>query len=309
MATAFPTAAGFRNIGSADMRYIPELFSGKMLKLYYDRTVLGAIANTDYEGEISKYGDTVIIRGLPTITINDYQKGQTLQHQQPEAPSDTLVIDHGKYWAFVTEKLDDKQTDIKGYIEKWAAEGAKALAKVIDTDVLAYAPTAAHASNQGAAAGAVSGAFSLGTTSSPITLTASTILGYIVDCGTVLDELNVPDEGRFFIIPPRIAGLIKKSDLKDASLSGDAKSTLRSGVLGMVDRFTFYSSNLLASGTAAGCVKMLFGTKDALSFATQMTEKESLPNPFGFGTLHRGLNVYGRKVLKSEALGVLHGKI
>ena len=35
-------------------------------------TVLAAISNTAYEGEIKNQGDTVHIRTKPTITINDY---------------------------------------------------------------------------------------------------------------------------------------------------------------------------------------------------------------------------------------------
>jgi hypothetical protein len=100
--------------------------------------------------------------------------------------------------------------------------------------------------------------------------------------------------------------LIKKSDIKDASLTGDAKSVLRNGLVGMIDRFTIYNSNLL-SGTAAAGVYMLFGHKDATSFATQLTENKVLDNPNGFGMLHRGLQVYGYKVVKPEALGVLFG--
>ena len=40
-------------------------------------------------------------------------------------------------------------------------------------------------------------------------------------------------------------------------------------------------------------------------FATQLTETKTLDNPNGFGMLHRGLQVYGYKVCKSEALGLL----
>jgi len=50
MPGVYPPTAGFRNIGSSTMRYIPELYSGKLLVKFYSATVFGAIANTDYEG-------------------------------------------------------------------------------------------------------------------------------------------------------------------------------------------------------------------------------------------------------------------
>lgn len=309
MAAEFPAVAGFRNIGSDSMRFIPELFSGKLIKKYYDRTVLGAVTNTDYEGEIKKFGDTVIIRGRPTMTIRDYKKGQTLVNEQPEAVSKTLVIDQGKYWSFVTDDVDDRQTDLKGYISDWAADAAAQLEIAIDTLVLAYMATKPHAKNTGSTAGVKSGAFTLGVTATPLTMTKANILDLIVDAGTVLDEQNVPVDGRFFTIPPRIAGLIKKSDLKDASLSGDAKSTIRTGVLGSIDRFTLIVSNLLAAGSDAAGTACLFGHKDATTFATQITERKMQDNPNGFGKLHRGLSVFGREVIKTEALGVAYLKV
>ena len=106
-----------------------------------------------------------------------------------------------------------------------------------------------------------------------------------------------------------MAGLIKKSDIKDASLAGDGTSIMRNGRLGMIDRFTLYMSNLLTSTSDSGhtCFSMLFGTKHALTFASQLVENENLMNPWGFGRLYRGLQVFGYEVIKPEALGVLYG--
>ena len=47
--------------------FIPEIWSGKLLEKFYAATILAAIANTDYEGEIKSKGDTVHIRTRPTI--------------------------------------------------------------------------------------------------------------------------------------------------------------------------------------------------------------------------------------------------
>lgn len=309
MAAVFPASPGFRNIGNSTMLYIPTLYSGKMLKKYYDTTVLGAVTNTEYEGEIKKYGDTVIVRTVPTITIRDYQKGQTLVNEQPESVAVTLQIDQGKYWSFVSEDVDKIQTDLKGTIEAWAKDGASQMRIVLDTNVLTYMAANPHASNTGATAGVKSGAFSLGVTGTCLSLASVDILDLIVDCGTVLDEQNVPEENRFFLIPPRVAGKIKKSDLQDASLSGDGTSILRSGRLGVIDRFELFSSNLLPAATESGGVACLFGHKDATTFATQLVESKVQDNPNGFGSLHRGLQVFGRAVLKPEALGVTYVKL
>lgn len=300
-------AAGKVNIGSTTMRYIPALYAGKLLKKFYSNTVLSAICNTDYEGEIRKYGDTVHIRATPDITIRDYSKGMTLTNEQPESTAVTLEISKGKYWSFVTERVDKIQTDLKTFVNKWTDDAAEQLKISVDSDVLGNVYADSSAYNQGATAGYKNSNINLGASGAALAVSKTNVLDTFVDCGTVLDEIDCPEAGRFLVISPWIAGLIKKSDLKDASLAGDNESIMRSGYLGRIDRFTLFVSNLL-TGTATAGTYCLFGTKDAISFASQLTENETLPNPNGFGTLHRGLQVYGYKVVKPEALGTLYAK-
>ena len=40
-------------------KFIPEIWSGKLIEKFYASTVLAAISNTDYEGEIKNQGDKV----------------------------------------------------------------------------------------------------------------------------------------------------------------------------------------------------------------------------------------------------------
>jgi hypothetical protein len=105
--------------------------------------------------------------------------------------------------------------------------------------------------NKGATAGKVSANIDLGASGAPAVLTPATVLNYIVDLGTCLDEYNIPETGRWLIIPPWAAGMIKKSDLRNASISGDGVSLMRNGRLGMIDRFTLYASNLLPTAPKA----------------------------------------------------------
>jgi len=125
-----------------------------------------------------------------------------------------------------------------------------------------------------------------------------------VDCGTVLDEQNVPETGRWFVIPTWMAGMIKKSDVKDASMMGDGTSVLRNGRIGMIDRFTLYSSNLLYK--TSNKFVALFGVRDAITFATQIVKTDHIPTPSdAFAERVRGLQVYGYKTIKPEAYGAL----
>jgi hypothetical protein len=115
-----------------------------------------------------------------------------------------------------------------------------------------------------------------------------------------------------------------QSSIAQAYFSGDQSSTIRTGKIGMLDRFTVYVSNLLPRGAAGkalvsgltdtstgGSVSqakarrtMIAGTKAAVSFAMTVNKTEPLRNQTDFGDIVRGLAVYGRKVVKPQALVV-----
>lgn len=300
----FPVDTGIKNYSSSGAnntsKFIPQIWSGKLVESLYDATVFGEIANTDYEGEIKAHGDEVIIRTVPAITIRNYVKGQTLTYEQPESPNASLKIDQGKYFAFEVKAIDKYQSDLN-LMDDWATDGGERMKIAVDTDVLGAIYTDAHANNAGATAGRKSGNINLGTTGTPLALTKANVIDAIVDYNTVLDEQNVGETGRWGVIPARMAGLIKKSDLKDASLTGDSQSILRNGRIGMIDRMTLYISNNLT--VASGKWNVIFGHKAGLTFAGQITEMEEMPNPNDFGRLIRSLFVYGFEVIKPECIG------
>ena len=299
---AYPVAPGRPDYSG---NFLPEIWSGKLIENFYDSTVLAAISNTDYEGEIRNQGDTVNIRTQPNITIREYVKGQNLVVENPDAPKLQLVIDKGEYFSCVEDDIDRVQSDIK-LMDMWSKDASEQMKIKIDQRVLTDMLPGIGASNKGATAGQQSAAFNLGTTGSPLTVTkdgasaTTSVVDLIVDMGTVLDEANVPESDRFLIIPARMAGLIKKSELKDASLTGDSVTPVRNGRLGMIDRFTLYVSHNL--NVSSGKTSIIGGHKMGFTFASQMTEMETLRAQSTFGNIIRGLQVYGYKVVKPEAL-------
>lgn len=299
---AFPVTSGHPQYAG---NFIPELWAGKLIEHFYDATILAQISNTEYEGMIKAHGDTVNIRTTPTITIRDYVKGQTLQVERPDSDPLELLIDKGKYFNAVEDDVDAIQTDIK-LMDVWSKDASERMKIEIDQDVLTNMLTDISALNSGLTAGAKTASFNLGTTASPLTVTkdgaggTTSIIDLIVDLGTVLDEANCPESDRYLVLPAKAVGLIKKSELKDASLSGDGVSIARNGKVGMVDRFTIYMSHNLY--TASSKTNIIAGTKRGLTFASQMTKMETLRAESTFGTLIRGLQVYGYKVVKPEAI-------
>ena len=297
----FPVAAG---VSSHSGTYTPEVWSGKLLVKFYTATVFTDISNTDYEGEIKSMGDTVHIRTKLDITIRDYNIGQKLIRERPEPSVVDLLIDKGKYYSFVVNKVQQHQSDIP-FIEAWSDDAGEQMAIKIDLGLLADVYASASSYNKGATAGYRTSSINLGASGAPLGLDKTNILDFLVDCGTVLDEYDIPQSQRWVILPPIFCGMIKKSDLKDASLSGDGTSILRNGKMGMIDRFTLYSSNQIATTTDGSETvhNVMFGHKCAITFASQLVENRTLPNPDDFGDIQEGLQVYGYKVIKAQGLG------
>ncbi|MEO5360623.1 MAG: hypothetical protein H7843_09255 [Nitrospirota bacterium] len=308
---AFPRTAGHPDYSSTGtMKFDRALWSGKLIKKFYRTSVIPFIANVDYEGEIQEQGDLIYIRAVPDITIRDYVKGQKIEYERPETgPALDLVIDKGKYFAFACDDVDKWQSD-SDLLELWSNDASIQLKLVVDSDILSSIPASADAANKGSAAGAISMNIDLGGSGTPVQITKSNVLDYIIDCATILDERNVPETDRWLVIPAWIAAMIKKSDLSNVARTGDEESSIRNGMIGMIDRFTVYSSNYISNVTDSGSLayNVMFGHNSALTFASQILKTETLRSESTFGDLVRGLLVYGYKVIKPEALGVLYAK-
>jgi hypothetical protein len=292
--------------------FIPQIWSGKLVEKFYAATVLSAISNTDYEGEIKNQGDTVKIRTKPTITIRDYLADGDLAVERPAGSVLDLTIDQGKYFNLILDDVMDIQSDLN-LMSMWADDASEQFKITVDTAVLKGIVGGAVSANRGATAGAITSGINLGVTSSgPLALTSAAasgkvdVLDLILRMGQVLDEQNIPETGRWLVLPTWAATLIKKSELRQAYLSGDGVSMLRNGRLGMVDRFTIYSSNLLPAGTAGGLASgeyaIFAGHAHGLTFASQFTKIETIRSERTFGNLLRGLQVYGYKVVDGKAL-------
>lgn len=296
-------AANYPQYADTSIRYIPELFAPATLVKYYANSVVAAITNTKYEGQIKTMGDKVNIRTRPNITIRSYLKGQTLTSEAPESAPVVLSIDQGLYYDFVIDDVDDKQADIV-LSSEFTEDAANQMRIAIDTDVLGSVYADASAYNAGLTAGKISAAYNMGVSGTPLAVTKNNVVEVITAVNAVLDEQNVPDNDRWGVLPAWFRYLIMNSDLKNASITGDAKSIIRNGQIGEIDGTMLYKSNLLSVVTD-GSVKathMLFGQKDSVAFAAQLVKNENLRAPQKFGVEYRGLHVYGRKVVKPEGL-------
>ena len=276
----------FSTGATSEVNFIPEVFSKLMQAKFYKTSVPPAISNSDYEGEISGQGDKVVIRTVPSVTINDYSG--TITTQELTTGKVELLIDKAKYFSFLGDDILQAQSDLD-YVTKASEDAAEGMRVAVETDVLANVVTGAT------------------TVQAQATISASNVLTSILSMSTALDNLNIPEEGRFIVLSPEFISLLKQSELRQAYLTGDAESPLRNGKVGIVDRFTVYQSNMLytpGSGTDSGYTHVLAGHPKAISFASQFTNTETNRMESTFGDQVRGLKVYGSKVVTPDALVV-----
>lgn len=327
----FPVNPPFDTSPAYSGSFIPTLWSGKLLAKFYQNTMLSEIANTDYEGELKNQGDTIRIRLAPSIQIKDYEVGNNLQYEVPTPIFQDMQVNKGKYFGVQVSDVLAYQADMD-LMNMFTEDAAKQLKIAIENEVLFDMTTGTAANgagpadeNKGTTAGALSAAYDLGSDTAPIDqANANNVLKAILRMSVVLDEQNVPEDGRFLVMSPFDRHLLMQSDLAQAYFTGDSASIQRTGRIGMIDRFTVYVSNLLPRGEAAkalvpglqatsagGAVAgakprrmMVAGTKHALSFAMTVNKTEPLRNQTDFGDIVRGLAIYGRRVVKPEAMAV-----
>lgn len=326
MPAVYPVSAPFNTNPSYSGTFIPTIWSAKLNAKFYAASVYGEIANTDWQGDISNYGDKVVINTAPSLTVSNYTVGTSLTYQVPTPEIQELLIDKGKYFAFQINDVLEYQAK-PALLDMFSNDAAEQMRTSIDSTVLYNTTFGSAAANKGATAGAKSGSYNLGTDAAPVALTASNVLQKVLELASVLDEQNVPESDRWLVIDPLTRSMLFQSELAKAYSTGDATSPVRNGKIGTIDRFTVYVSNQLpkaAAGTATPWVSgdgsensitstgtvlkrraIIAGHKSAITFASQITKMETVRNPNDFGDFIRSLNVYGYKVVKPESMATL----
>lgn len=271
-------------------------------------------------------GDTIRIRLAPSIQINDYEVGSNLQYEVPTPIFQDMQINKGKYFGVQVSDVLAYQSDMD-LMNMFTEDAAKQLKIEIENEVFfnSFVSEGPDSANEGTTAGEISEAYDLGNDTAPVDQSnADNILNTILRMSVVLDEQNVPEDGRWLVISPFDRQLLMRSNIAQADFTGDNSSTIRTGRIGTIDRFSVYVSNLLpradagrafvpglaspaAGATVSGAKKrrmMVAGTNHAMSFAMTVNKTEPLRNQTDFGDIVRGLAIYGRKVVKPEALAI-----
>ena len=137
-------------------------------------------------------------------------------------------------------------------------------------------------------------------------------LTVIARMSRLLDQQNVDTQGRWLVVDPVFMELLKDEDsrLFNADFGG---SGLQNGQIGTnIHGFRVYTSNNLPSvGTGPSFTgtnsstnygMIVAGHDSAVATAEQINKTETYRDPDSFADIVRGMHLYGRKILRPEAL-------
>lgn len=271
--------------------FIPQVWSARLLENLEKNHVFAGIANRTYEGEIRAYGDQVKINSVGPITIGNYTKNTDIT--DPETLTDAqriLNIDQAKYFNFQIDDIDSAQQSPK-VMDGAMRAAAYALADAADI-YLAGMYTEAAEENL------------IGTDSAPITFTAATdAYTYLVKLAVKLDEANVPQGGRWVVVPAWFHALLLLDPRFVQAGSAASDKILRVGEVGEAAGFTILSSNNVAK--VEDGFKIMAGCERSIAYAEQITELCAYRPEKRFADALKGLHLYGAKVIDPNSLAVL----
>lgn len=130
----------------------------------------------------------------------------------------------------------------------------------------------------------------------------------------LMDQANVPTDGRWVVVDSVFVEVLMDEDSKLVNSDYGGSSEIRNGQLPQKIRNmrVYTSNNLPYLGTGAGASAsagsetnfgvMVAGHDSAVAVADQIAKTETFRSPDTFADVVRGMQLYGRKILRPEAL-------
>ena len=351
---AFTTAAGYGNLPNGN--FSPIIYSKQVQLAFRKGSVVEAITNSDYFGEIANFGDTVKVIKEPEITVKSYARGTTISPQDIDDEEFSLTIDKANYFAFKVDDIEEAHSHIN--FQSLASDrAAYRLKDQYDQEVLGYLSGFKQSALHGVADTAnttVNGTKAVSTAGSDELLSSMKIdasdfgdgdgstgsasnsivlqpraggatdttpadgttfpLTLIARMSRKLDQQNVDSANRWLVVDPVFVELLKDEDsrLFNADFGGNTGGLQNGMVLNNLHGFKVYMSNNLPTvGTGPGTNAasntsnygvIVAGHSSAIATAEQINKTETYRDPDSFADIVRGMQLYGRKILRPEAI-------
>lgn len=274
--------------------FVPDIWSARILVALSRNAVGAGICNRDYEGDVTRSGDSVKITNFVDPTIGSYTPHSDITIEDVDDATQSLLIDQKKYFAFEVDDVEKAQSVNGGAVLSTATQrSAYGLKNTLDAFVLTTMAAGASASapDHQVAEATIS--------------TAADAYVALVDWSVLLDQADVPEEDRFVVVTPAFHGKLLKDDRFVKAGDDPSAASRMNGRVGQAAGFDVYKSNNLPDGAGAGAGKaMIAGYRGATTLAEQIIETEAARMEKRFADLVKGLHVYGAKVTRPTGLVV-----
>jgi P22 coat protein - gene protein 5. len=273
-------------------KFIPEVWSAKILTTFREKAIFAGLVNRDYQGDV-RAGNTVHIPGITDVTIKNYKTGSVSDGAGGTLPrtttaegiSDTgvdLLVDQEKNFDFYVDDIDAAQANTR-LMTPYAESAALGLIEDADKFLAALAVTGGTAVTPGAAA-----------------TDGETAWNVIRDLRKALNKAKVPSGNRLFVANAEFTALLEENDAKlmSANTAGSTAGLQEAALPRILGFDGFNSENLPTTAKP----QIIAFHKSALAYVSQIDKTEGMRAENKFADRLRGLHVYGGKVLRPTAI-------
>lgn len=272
--------------------FVPDIWSARVLVNLSRNSVINAVVNRDYEGDIRKGGDSVKITSFVDPAIGTYTAHTDITIEDVDDATRSMLIDQQRYFAFEVDDVEKAQSVNGGAVLSNQLQRATyGLKNVFDAWGLAL---------MGAGASAAGPDHQI---AEATINTAAGAYDALVNWSVLLDDADIPEEDRFAVVTPAFHGLLLKDSRFVASGDDPAAAVRAGGRVGEAAGLSIHKSNNLPDGPGAGAGKlMIVGSKIATTVADQIVSTEAFRLEKRFADGVKGLHVYGGKVTRPTGL-------
>ena len=278
--------------------FVPQVWAAKLFVRLRKNLVFGDVVNKEYEGEITRMGDTVRINEIGPITVSDYTKYGALTWQALSSAQKILVIDQAKAFSFAVDDVDTAQMNPK-IMNDAMSEASYAIADTIDQFIAGlYAGAGATPSTT----------TYIGSSGSSLSVSSGNAIETLTYASRYLSEKNVPEQNRWIVIPPWLHQKLLLAETGTISATAVPKLSTGDIVPGYVGAGFGFAEVRVSNNVSNNATqyRVMCGDRSAISYAGQVSKVKAVERESYFDEGIKGLYVYGAKVVRSEALLTLY---
>ena len=267
--------------------FIPSVWSESITRELERVCVFAEDCNRQYEGDVSKKGDSVHILGVGKPTIKSLSRENASgEIDEAEEVSDTSVImniNQIRYFNYKVGDIDKAQA-IGGLMDALSQETSEGLANEIDK-YIAQMALGADVSKLSASASVV---------------TKDNVLSILDDAIEALQENDVNmASGVTVTVSPRFYKLFKQAYV---SKSTDNQETLQNGKVATYGNVTVKLSNNVAKSESGAVDNIMIRTKRAIAFVNPLTHTEAYRPEKSFADAVKGYALFDGKVVRPKEI-------